>query len=145
MSLDKAFSIAAKAFEGVFDKHGQPYFVHCYEVMRRVNDRDEDVRCAAVLHDLVEDTEWTLEQLLSEGFSERCVQLVSLVTHDKQESYEEYVLRLSSDPDARAIKMSDLCHNSDITRCKGVSSKDMERIQKYHRAYMTLRMVDLEE
>lgn len=136
--LDKAISITAKAFEGKFDKGGTPYILHCLHVMRGVARLGEEVMCIAVMHDLVEDTDWTLDKLLDLGFSLRIIDGISAMTHEKSESYDMYIRRIALNKDAREVKKEDLKHNSDITRIKGLREKDFKRLEKYQRAYVYL-------
>ena len=138
-SLDAAIAIAASAFEGTFDKGGHPYILHCLHVMRRVERLGTEAMIAAVLHDLIEDTDWTAEKLLRRGFEPHTVSLIVLLTHQENEPYMEYIMRISVSPSARAIKMADLRHNSDIHRMKGLREKDMTRLKKYHEAYAFLK------
>ena len=141
MSLGKAISIVGQAFETKTDKGGTPYVMHCLYVMYRIRDKfesDEELQSIAVLHDLVEDTGWTLEDLRTAGFSERVVAGVDLLTHDPNVSYEDYILNISKFEDASHVKMADLRHNSKITRMKGLTKKDLKRLEKYHEAYMFL-------
>ena len=137
--LDKAIEIAGIAFSGKNDKGGVPYVLHCLHVMHQVRHLGDDAMIAAVLHDLIEDTDWTADQLISEGFNPRAVEVITLVTHYDGESYMDYITRLSISPVARAIKMADLRHNSDIHRMKGLALKDFERLIKYQKAYAFLR------
>lgn len=142
--LGLAISIAAKAFQNKTDKSGKPYILHCLRVMNKVNQKDEEVMTAAVLHDVVEDTDEKSEinytfALLSElGFSERVIRILHLLTHSPQTPYDDYIKAISVDKDATEIKLADLEDNSDITRLKGLRKKDIERIEKYHRAYIYL-------
>lgn len=140
-TLDRAISIAAQAFEGKFDKGGQPYILHCLHVMNRVKRYGDQAMIAAVLHDLIEDTDWTAERLLEEGFDKQTVSLIVLLTHIDSEDYQDYIMRISNSKIAREIKMADLRHNSDIHRMKGLREKDFERLEKYHKAYSYLREV----
>ena len=136
--LGLAISIVAQAFEGKTDKGGKPYILHCLRVMNSVNQKDEDLMIAAILHDIVEDTDYTFAKLTSLGFSDRVVGILHLLTHNKETPYEEYIKAISVSPDATQIKLADLKDNSDITRIKGLRKKDIDRIEKYHRAYVYL-------
>jgi len=136
--IDIAISITAVAFEGKFDKGGTPYILHCLHVAHKVRELGDDATIVAVLHDLVEDTHWTLDMLREKGFSERVITLVDALTHRKSESYDDYLARVAVHTIARAIKRADLHHNSDITRMKGLRKKDFDRLAKYHRAYAYL-------
>lgn len=139
--LDKAIAIASEAFEGKYDKGGKPYILHCLHVMRKVEHLGVEAQIAAVLHDLIEDTDWTADKLIAEGFNPHTVSIIVLLTHKKGEPYMDYVMRISVSKVARAIKMADLRHNSDIHRMKGLGEKDFERLIKYHKAYAFLREV----
>ena len=136
--LDKAIAIAADAFVGVHDKGGTPYILHCLHVMRKVESLGNEAMIAAVLHDLLEDTNWTAETLIAEGFSPHTVKIIEMLTHKDGEPYDDYIARISLNPTARTIKMADLRHNSDIHRMKGLRDKDFKRLEKYHKAYATL-------
>lgn len=138
--LDKAIYIAAKAFVGKYDKGGQPYILHCLHVMNEVKG-DETLMVAAVLHDVIEDTNISPNDLRSEGIPENAIRLIEILTHREEESYDEYIQRISLDSGASKIKRADLRHNSDIMRMKGLGKKDMDRLLKYHRAYAFLKDV----
>ena len=142
--LDKAVAIASTAFAGSFDKGGTPYIMHCLHVMRKVKHLGIQAQIAAVLHDLLEDhpKTWTAAKLIEEGFDPHTISIVLLLTHAKGESYDDYILRLSVSAVARAIKMADLRHNSDIHRMKGIADKDFARLVKYHKAYAFLKGIE---
>ena len=135
--LALAISITAKAFEDKLDKAGQPYILHCLRVMNATNG-DEDTKCASVMHDLVEDTEYTFEQLTKLGFSDKTIGILHLLTHKKETEYMEYIKAIAVSNEATEIKLRDLEDNSNITRLKGIGKKDLDRIEKYHRAYLYL-------
>ena len=140
--LAKAIAITADAFRLKLDKGGEPYILHCLHVMNIVGkktEKDSEMMQIAVMHDLVEDTDWTLADLESAGFSKRVVAGVAAMTHDPYESYDEYIQVIAKNDDARRIKLVDLKHNSDITRMKGLRDKDFERLKKYHKAFAFLR------
>jgi len=134
--LGKAISIAAKAFEDKRDKGGKPYILHCLHVMNKMKySGDEELMIIAVLHDLVEDTSWTLDHLLNNNFSSRVIAGVSALTHKEGEDYTDYIKRISFSKDATLVKLQDLRHNADITRMKGIRQKDLDRMAKYHEAH----------
>lgn len=146
-NLSKAISITAVAFEDKLDRGGVPYIMHCLHVMDIIGkktDKDPEMMCIAVMHDLIEDTEWTLTDLESAGFSKRIVDGVAAMTHDPYESYDEYIEVISKNPDARMIKLVDIKHNSDIHRMKGLTEKDFARQVKYHKAYAFLNNNELD-
>lgn len=137
--LGTAIAITSVAFKDKTDKGGHPYILHCLHVMNKMKYYDDhELMSAAVMHDLIEDTSWTIDQLRSEGFSEKVLTIVDALTHKDGESYQDYITRIKQDPDAVKIKIQDLRHNSDILRIKGVRKKDIERIEKYHKAYTFL-------
>lgn len=141
--LALAISITAKAFENKLDKGGYPYILHCLRVMNNTNG-DECAKCAAVMHDLVEDTDekseinYTFELLTKLGFSDKTIGILHLLTHQKNTDYFEYIKAIAVSDDATKIKISDLRDNSDIFRLKGLGKKDFDRMEKYHRAYVYL-------
>lgn len=136
--LAKAIAIVSVAFEKKLDKGGNPYTLHCLNVMNQMPHTDYELMSIAVLHDLVEDTYWTLQMLREEGFSERVVNAVACLTHDPNVSYDDYIKIISTNQDARLVKLADLRHNSDVTRLKGLKKSDMERLEKYCRSYTYL-------
>lgn len=136
--LDKAISITAQAFEGKFDKGGNPYILHCLTVMNAIKHLGEEAMCAAVMHDLVEDTDYTPKKLIELGFSNEVVTWVDILTHKQTDTYDIYIKSISLSKIATAIKLADLRHNSDILRMKGLRKKDFDRIEKYHRSFMYL-------
>ena len=141
--LGVAISITAEQFAGVTDRGGVPYIMHCLYVMDNT-EGDDCVKCAAVMHDLIEDNDpnspviWTFEKLSKVGFSDKTVWLLEIVTHRDGESYDDYIKRCSQELESIRLKKSDLQHNSCITRLKGVRPKDHERIEKYHKSYTFL-------
>ena len=142
--LGKAIAIASKEFADKTDKGGKPYILHCLHVMHKVGPDDHELMIIAVLHDLVEDTDWTFDMLRDEGFSERVLIALRLLTHypighSEGKTYDDYIKSIATNEDARKVKMEDLKHNSDITRMKGLRKKDFDRLEKYHRSYEYLK------
>lgn len=139
--LGLALAIASTAFKEKTDKGGEPYMMHCIRVMQGVNTKDVRVKAAAVLHDLLEDCkdDWSAKRLLDAGVDGYTVGLVRMLTHDKENmQYEDYINLIAGNHDARQIKLSDLRDNSNITRLKGLSKKDFDRMEKYLKAYTYL-------
>jgi len=139
--LGKAISLAATKFENIVDKSGKPYILHCLYVMNNVINQSEDVQVAAVLHDIIEDTNVTIRDLVSIGFSPKSIFLIDVLTHNKKLTYNEYIGQISNHPEAILIKLADLEHNSSILRLKGITDKDLKRIAKYHKAYYFLKSI----
>lgn len=134
--LEKALVIAIKAHEGQKDKAGVPYILHPIRVSNRCKTDEE--RIVAILHDTIEDTDVTPDYLLSEGFPKSIVKAVLSVTRNEGESYEDFVIRSKQNPIGRQVKIHDLEDNMDITRLHSLSEKDLERLNKYLKAYRVL-------
>lgn len=135
--LGIAIALASQAFKDKTDMGGKPYIMHCLRVMFNFDEETEQI--VAILHDLVEDTDTTITDLLNMGFSETICTAVDVLTHKEEDSYETYIRKISMNTLATKIKLADLKDNTDITRLKGLRKKDFERIEKYHRAYVYLK------
>ena len=135
-TVEDAVSIAAQAHKGQRDKAGAPYLLHPLRMMMRMS--TEAAMMAAVLHDVVEDTDWTLERLREAGFSDEVLEAVDCLTHREGESYQEFVERVRVNPIARQVKIADLEDNMNIRRISQLGAKDLERLEKYHRAWCVL-------
>jgi (p)ppGpp synthase/HD superfamily hydrolase len=135
-TLEKAILIAAQAHLGQRDKGGAPYILHPLRMMMRME--SDDAMMAAVLHDVVEDSDWTLEQLRGEGFSEEVLQAVDCLTRRDDESYDEFVARAQTNSIARRVKIADLEDNMNVKRIGEMTPKDLARIKEYHRAWRAL-------
>lgn len=136
-TLERAIAIAALAHAGVVDKGGQPYILHPLRVMMSVSLEAE--RIAAVLHDVVEDTEWTLARLRTEGFSVAVVDAVDALTKRSGEEYAVFVQRARANPLARVVKLADLADNMDMSRIPAPKAQDFERLKKYEAAVLALK------
>ena len=142
--LSKAISLASQSFEGRKDKGGRPYILHCLRVMNDVDQNDEELMIIAVLHDLVEDLpeKFTFFDLQSKyGFSDRIIRALQLLTHNKSVPYMDYIKAIALNKDAREVKLADLKDNSNITRLKGLTKKDLDRMEKYHMSFTYLSKV----
>lgn len=135
-TLEKAIQIAAQAHAGQKDKFGAPYVLHPLRMMMRME--SGTAMMAAVLHDVVEDSDWTLERLRGEGFSEEVLQAVDCLTNRNGESYDEFIARVETNAIARQVKIADLEDNMNVKRIGEMSPKDLARIEKYHRAWRAL-------
>jgi (p)ppGpp synthase/HD superfamily hydrolase len=135
--LSKAIQIAAKAHDGQTDKSGMPYISHVLRVMEAGKTIDEKI--VGVLHDIVEDTDWTLEQLEHEGFPLHIVEAIRCLTKTSEdEDYFEFIERVKSNPLAIQVKINDLTDNMDIRRLEQITDNDVERLRKYRAAYKML-------
>ena len=128
----KAMRIAYDAHHGQLDKCGVPYIFHPLHLAEQMT--TEYTCCAALLHDTVEDTDVTLDELRAAGMPPAVVFAVQLLTHDPAVDYFDYVRNIKSNPIAKAVKLADLAHNSDLTRWDRVSEVDVERNRKYSEA-----------
>lgn len=136
-TLERAIAIAAAAHAGQVDKGGAPYILHPLKVMLRMTTLEE--RIVAVLHDVVEDCDISLDDLRKEGFSEEVLSAIESVTKVPGESYEDFVERAAQNPIGRVVKLADLEENSDLSRIASPSWEDLERIEKYRRVIGRLR------
>lgn len=128
-TIERAIEIAARAHAGQLDKGGQPYILHPLRVMLRVSGDSE--RMAAVLHDIVEDTDITLENLIQEGFAAEVVLAVQALTKKPGESRLEAAARAAANPIARTVKLADNAENMDLGRIANPTEKDLSRLKEY--------------
>lgn len=128
-TLERAIEIAATAHAGQVDKAGQPYILHPLRVMLRVSAEHE--RMAAVLHDVVEDTAVTLEQLRAEDFPPSVLSAIEALTKRPGESRFEAAARAAVDPIARVVKLADNAENMDLSRIAKPTEKDFARLKEY--------------
>ncbi len=132
----KAMKLCFAAHQHQVDKSGMPYVFHPFHLAEQMT--DEETTITALLHDVVEDTAYTLEDLRDMGFPESVLRAIALMTHEDWVPYLDYVARLKSDPIARAVKLADLRHNSDLTRLDTVDAKALARVEKYKKAIALL-------
>jgi (p)ppGpp synthase/HD superfamily hydrolase len=130
--LDKAIALACKVHTAQVDKSGEPYILHPLRLMLKFANNDE--RIVGVLHDVVEDSEVTLDDLRKIGFNELIVQAVDSLSKRKDESYENFIERIKVNRLAKKVKIEDIKDNLDLTRLHSISSNDLDRIEKYHKA-----------
>lgn len=137
--LAKAIAIASEKHMGQFDKGGMPYILHPLRVMSFVKTDDLELMAIAVLHDVVEDTDTTFEELKAVGMTVRVVEALKLLTKMPGQTGREYLDGVKTSKDAILVKLADLRHNSDIRRLKGITEKDVERMKKYNAMYLELQ------
>lgn len=130
--LEKAVKLAEKAHAGQVDKGGQPYILHPKRVMERC--RTEEERITAILHDVMEDTPYTLDDLRKEGFSEEILEALLCLTHRAEEAYMAYIARVCENPLAVRVKYADLEDNMDLRRIPEPTEQDFARLEKYKAA-----------
>lgn len=142
--LERAIAISVDAHRGAVDKAGAPYILHPLRVM--LAQTTNEARIVGVLHDVVEDSAWTLEALRDEGFSETVLQALAAVTKRpdekvSDEGYERFVRRAATHPIGRTVKLADLQDNADLSRIAEPTPKDVARVARYRRAIAALREV----
>lgn len=136
-SVEQAYRLAADAHAGQADKGGNPYINHPVAVAEAL--ATEDTQVVALLHDVVEDTPVSLQNLREQGFSERVVKAVDCLTKRDGEPLEAYLERVKQDPLAVTVKLADLTHNSDLRRISSPTEKDYARVERYQREIEFLR------
>ena len=135
--IEKSLQIALQAHAGKTDKAGGEYILHPLRVMAKMNTDVE--RSVALLHDVIEDSDITAEDLLAEGIPAEVVEAVQCLTRDENEDYLEFVARTKKNRLAAKIKMADIEDNIDVLRLKSLKEHDLERIQRYHAAWRLLQ------
>lgn len=136
-TLERAIEIATEAHRGQLDKAGCDYIEHPLRVMAAGKSLDEKI--VGVLHDVVEDTNWTFEDLAAEGFSAEVIEALRCVTKlSESEPYDKFIARVKRNPLAVAVKLNDLSDNMDIRRLPYLSDKDVKRLKRYLKAYKQL-------
>lgn len=133
----KAMKLCFAAHKDQVDKSGMPYVFHPFHVAEQMTDELSTV--TALLHDVVEDTPYTLEDLRSMGFPEPVLAALALLTHGEDVPYLDYVAQIKANPIARAVKLADLRHNSDLSRLSQVDAAALERVEKYKKAMEMLQ------
>lgn len=132
----QAMRLCFAAHKDQFDKSGIPYVFHPIHLAEQMT--DEDTTAVALLHDVVEDTDHTFEDLIKLGFPDRVVDAIRLMTHPEGVPYLAYVAALKHNPLARAVKLADLRHNSDLSRLDQVDDRALARVEKYRAAIRLL-------
>lgn len=125
----KAMKLCFEAHKKQVDKSGMPYVFHPFHLAEQME--NETATVVALLHDVVEDTDYTLDDLTQMGFDEPVISALKLMTHDDNVPYMEYIMKIKPNPIARAVKLADLRHNSDLSRLDIVDEKAIKRREKY--------------
>ena len=134
----KALKLCFEAHKDQVDKSGLPYVFHPFHLAEQM--QDENTTIVALLHDVVEDTDYTLDDLRAMGFGDEVIEALSYMTHDPAVPYMEYVARIRENDIARRVKLADLRHNSDITRLDSIDQKALDRVAKYAQAIRLLEV-----
>ncbi len=135
-TLEKAIQIAVNAHQGQKDKAGVPYILHPLRLM--LNMASDSARIVAVLHDVLEDTSVTADQLRAAGFSDEVIAAIECLTRGEGESYEDFIQRAKDSPLARRVKLADIEDNMNIRRIRHITDQDLHRLERYHRAWQAL-------
>lgn len=128
----KALGLCFEAHKEQLDKSGLPYVFHPFHLAEQM--QTEETVVVALLHDVMEDTSYTAEDLKSEGFDGEILDALLLLTHQDGVDYMDYVKKIKENPIAKAVKLADLNHNSDLTRLDVVDEKALERKERYKEA-----------
>lgn len=137
--IKKAMDIAYKAHLGQVDKGGTPYIFHPLHIAERV-DTEYEI-CTALLHDVIEDSDITLDYLFKEGFPQEVIKAVDLLTRKEGMTYREFILKTKTDTIARKIKIEDIKHHLDLTRLSEITEKDIDRA-KYYKKFLDILLED---
>ena len=138
MNLERAIEIAQEAHKGVKDKGGHDYIHHPIRVMHAMSNDQEKI--VAILHDVVEDSDWTFERLKEEGFEDSVIESLRCVTkYSEEEDYQEFIKRAATNKIATKVKMADIEDNLDLSRLGTLTEKDLTRIEKYKKALKHLK------
>jgi (p)ppGpp synthase/HD superfamily hydrolase len=140
--IEKSLEIALKAYSGLVDKSGSPYILHPLRVMSKMETEEE--MAIALLHDVIEDSTITAKDLLEIGFSKTIVDAVSVLTKKKNERYDYFINRVLKSKLATKIKIYDIEDNMNLLRLNTVSKKDLQRLEKYHKAWNVLTQVEFD-
>lgn len=132
----KALKLCFEAHKEQVDKSGLPYVFHPFHLAEQM--KDEATTIVALLHDVVEDTDYTIKDLSEMGFDKCVIDAVALMTHNDDTPYMDYVRAIKDNPIAKAVKLADLRHNSDLTRLDTVDEKALTRREKYLEAIKLL-------
>lgn len=132
----KALKLCFEAHKDQVDKSGAPYVFHPFHLAEQI--KDERTTIVTLLHDVVEDTDYTFDDLRYMGFDEEVIEELVLMTHEKSVPYMAYVEKIKANPIARAVKLADLQHNSDLSRVDHVDENAVKRKEKYSEAIKML-------
>lgn len=133
----KALKISFNAHKNQVDKSGMPYVFHPFHLAEQMD--DEYSVCVALLHDVVEDTDITVEELITKGFPKEVINAIELMTHSDSVPYLDYVKAIKNNPIACKVKLADLENNSDLSRLDKIDDKALERVAKYKKAIEILQ------
>lgn len=131
-----ALKLCFEAHKEQLDKSGMPYVFHPFHLAEQME--TEETTIVALLHDVIEDTEYTIAGLTSMGFDKAVTDAIALMTHADGVAYMDYVRTIKNNPIAKAVKLADLRHNSDLTRLNTIDEDALKRREKYLKAITLL-------
>ena len=137
-----AMKLCFEAHKDQIDKAGIPYIFHPTSLAERFEEGQEAEICAALLHDVLEDTNYTVDNIRAAGMNEEVIEALLLLNHNPKVEYMDYVRHLSKNNIARHVKIYDLQHNSNLSRLEKVTKKDLKRVEKYKEALRILFEVE---
>ena len=132
----KALNLCFNAHKNQTDKSGMPYVFHPFHLAEQMT--TEETTIVALLHDVVEDTDYTIDDLTALGFDKTITDAITLLTHSDDTEYMDYVAKIKTNPIAKAVKLADLRHNSDLSRLSVIDQKALKRREKYQKAIALL-------
>lgn len=138
----RALKLCFEAHKNQVDKTGVPYVFHPFHLAEQMTDEISTI--CALLHDVVEDTQYTFEDIHNMGFPQEVISVLMLLTHEDGIPYMEYVEKIGLNPIAKQVKVADLKHNSDLSRLDSVDEKAIRRIEKYQKAMNILSKQNIE-
>ncbi|MEE0060210.1 MAG: HD domain-containing protein [Acutalibacteraceae bacterium] len=133
----KALKLCFEAHKNQLDKSGMPYVFHPFHLAEQMN--DEATTVTALLHDVVEDTDITFDELEKLCFDNEIIEALKLLTHNDKIPYMDYILKIKSNPIAKVVKLADLIHNSDLSRLDTIDKHSIARNEKYKQAIQLLK------
>ena len=128
----KALKLCFDVHQHQLDKSGMPYVFHPFHLAEQMD--DENAVIVALLHDVVEDSDMTFDDLVNMEFPDDVIEALKLLTHEKNVSYDDYIQKIKTNPLAVKVKLADLKHNSDLSRLNYIDEKALKRVQKYKKA-----------
>lgn len=140
--IETSLGIAVRAYSGKVDKAGKEYILHPLRVMSKMDTDCE--RATAILHDVIEESDFTKEDLIKAGIPSDVVEAVVCISKKKGEAYGDFIKRVAHNEMARKVKIADLEDNLDVLRLDEITDDDVKRIKKYHSAwkYLTSSLLD---
>lgn len=135
----KAINICFEKHKNQVDKSGLPYVFHPWHVAEQMNDENSTI--VALLHDILEDTDTKIEELMQEGFNNEIIEALDYLNHREDIDYFDYIQHISENELATKVKLADLRHNMDLSRIKNITIDDIKRLERYKKSFEFLKEV----